>query len=286
MKKAGFIGLGYLGKTMARRLISEGVELVVWNRTGQKAIDLGMEIAGSPADLARQVDVIFLNLFDSGAVRDVLLGENGILEAGPAGKLVIDTTTNHFGEVLSFHNACAGQGCRYVEAPVLGSVVPASQGNLVVLVSGERQAFEDSRPYLDKIGKNVFFLGERALATKMKLVNNLVLGNFMAVIAEAVLMGERTGLAKETVLEILSAGAGSSGVMSAKRQKILKEDFETHFSAALIHKDLHYLQDLARTFRTPLFTAAVTKELFGMTFKDGNDALDMSVIYKILRDRQ
>lgn len=283
MKKTGFIGLGYLGSAMARRLISEGIELVVWNRTRQKAIDLGMEVASSPADLARQADVIFLSLFDSTAVREVLSGKNGMLEADLLGKLVIDTSTNHFDDVLSFHGACAEAGCRYVEAPVLGSVVTASQGNLVVLASGQVEAFDAARPYLEKIGKSMFFLGEPGLATRMKLINNLVLGNFMAVIAEAVVMGEKTGLETEAVLEILSAGAGNSGVMNAKRQKILNNDFETHFSAALIYKDLHYLQDLAKTLGTPLFTAAVTKELFGMVFKDGDQGLDMSVIYKILK---
>jgi 3-hydroxyisobutyrate dehydrogenase len=285
MKKVGFIGLGYLGSAIARRLISEGIELLVWNRTGQKAIDLGVEIAGSPVDLARQADVIFLSLFDSAAVRDVLSGKNGLFETDLLGKLIIDTTTNHFDDVLFFHKECAEAGCRYLEAPVLGSVVPASQGNLVVLASGQLEAFDAARPFLEKIGKNIFFLGEASLATKMKLVNNLVLGNFMAVIAEAVVMGERTGLGKDAVLEILSAGAGNSGVMNAKRQKILDNNFETHFSAALIYKDLHYMQDLAKTFNTPLFTAAVTKELFGMTFKNNQQVMDMSVIYDVLKTR-
>ena len=153
-----------------------------------------------------------------------------------------------------------------------------------MLASGQAEAFEAARPYLEKIGKNIFFLGEPAFATKMKLINNLVLGNFMAVLAEAVTMGERTELEKEAVIEILSAGAGNSAVMNAKKQKMLDNDFETHFSAALIYKDLHYLQDLAKTLGTPLFTAAVVKELFGMTFKDNNEKMDMSVIYKILKN--
>jgi 3-hydroxyisobutyrate dehydrogenase len=283
MKKVGFIGLGYLGKAIAKRLISEGVELAVWNRTAQKALDLRADIAAKPAEVALKADIIFLSLFDSAAVREVLSGKNGMFEADAGDKLIIDTSTNHFSEVLTFHDACSRRGWQYVEAPVLGSVIPASQGNLVVLVSGARDAYDNALPYLEKIGKTVFFLGEPALATKMKLINNLILGNFMAVIAEATLMGERSGFAKETVLEILSAGAGNSGVMNAKKQKILNDDFETHFSAALIYKDLHYLQDLAKTLRTPLFTGSVTKELFGMTFKDGNDALDMSVIYKVLK---
>ena len=283
MKKAGFIGLGHLGGAMARRLISEGIDLVVWNRTVQKAKDLGVEVAASPAGVADRADIIFLNLFDSAAVREVLTGSGGLLEGDVAGKLIVDTTTNHFFDVLAFHDACSGKACDYIEAPVLGSVIPASQGNLVILVSGEVGAFERAEPYLRRLGRNIFFLGEKALANRMKLVNNLVLGTFMAVIAEATVLGERSGIQKETVLDILSAGAGNSGVMNAKKERILNEDFTTHFSAALIYKDLHYLQDLARTLRVPLFTGAVTKEIFALTFRENKEPLDMSVVYEVIR---
>jgi 3-hydroxyisobutyrate dehydrogenase len=283
MKKAGFIGLGHLGGAMARRLISEGIDLVVWNRTVQKAKDLGVEVAASPAGVADRADIIFLNLFDSAAVREVLTGSGGLLEGDVAGKLIVDTTTNHFFDVLAFHDACSGKDCDYIEAPVLGSVIPASQGNLVILVSGEVEAFERAEPYLRRLGRNIFFLGEKTLANRMKLVNNLVLGTFMAVIAEATVLGERSGIQKETVLDILSAGAGNSGVMNAKKERILNEDFTTHFSAALIYKDLHYLQDLARTLRVPLFTGAVTKEIFALTFRENKEPLDMSVVYEVIR---
>ncbi|NLT23392.1 MAG: NAD(P)-dependent oxidoreductase [Syntrophorhabdus sp.] len=283
MKKAGFIGLGHLGGAMARRLISEGIDLVVWNRTVQKAKDLGVEVAASPAGVADRADIIFLNLFDSAAVREVLTGSGGLLEGDVAGKLIVDTTTNHFFDVLAFHDACSGKDCDYIEAPVLGSVIPASQGNLVILVSGEVGAFERAEPYLRRLGRNIFFLGEKALANRMKLVNNLVLGTFMAVIAEATVLGERSGIQKETVLDILSAGAGNSGVMNAKKERILNEDFTTHFSAALIYKDLHYLQDLARTLRVPLFTGAMTKEIFALTFRENKEPLDMSVVYEVIR---
>ena len=283
MKKIGFIGLGYLGKTIAGRLISQGEELVIWNRTIEKGRGMAAELADCPKQVAQRSNVIFLNLFDSVAVRAVLTSDGGLLDGDIAGKLVIDTTTNHFSDVLGFHELCSKKGCRYLEAPVLGSVVPASQGNLVILVSGEAAAYETARPYLEKIGKTIFYLREPALASRMKLVNNLVLGTFMAVIAEATVLGERSGAAKETVLDILSAGAGNSGVMNAKKERILNEDFSTHFSAALIYKDLHYLQDLARTLRMPLFTGAVTKEIFALTFKDNKEPLDMSVVYEVMK---
>jgi len=281
--KIGFIGLGFLGKTMAKRLISVGVDLIVWNRTLEKGADLGVKMTQSPSDLIKEVNVVFLNLFDSQAVESVLFGENGFINQNLRDKIIIDTTTNHFKKVEEFHHKLSVEGAYYLEAPVLGSVVPASQGNLTVLVSGDRAAYEKVKIFIEKVGKTIFYLEEIALATKMKLINNLLLGVFMASIAEATVFAESAGVEKETALNIFSAGAGNSMVLNAKRDKILKEDFSTHFSSALIHKDLHYLQDYAKTIRRPLFTGSIVKELFGLTFKGNKETLDFSSVYKILQ---
>jgi 3-hydroxyisobutyrate dehydrogenase len=282
--KTGFVGLGHLGKAMAKRLMSEGVELVVWNRTREKASDLGAEIADSPSGVAAKADVVFLNLFDSAAVRAVLTERGGLLEADCRSKIVIDTTTNHFRDVVSFHEMLRARGGSYLESPVLGSVVPASQGTLTVLVSGDAAAYGKAKPLLEKIGKHIFYLEKPALAVKMKLINNLALGAFMAAIAESVAFGEKAGIEKSRVIEILSAGAGNSAVLNAKKEKLLKEDFTNHFSSALIYKDLHYLQDLAWSLKMPLFTGSMAKELFGMTFARGMEGLDFSAVYKIMKE--
>ncbi|MDA8106993.1 MAG: NAD(P)-dependent oxidoreductase, partial [Nitrospiraceae bacterium] len=212
--KTGFIGLGHLGKAMAKRLMSEGVELIVWNRTREKASELGTEIAESPSGVAAKADIVFMNLFDSAAVRAVLMDKGGLLEGDCRGKIVIDTTTNHFRDVVSFHEVLHERGGSYLECPVLGSVVPALQGNLTVLVSGAAAAYEKAKPLLEKIGKHIFYLEKPSLAVKMKLINNLALGAFMAAIAEAVAFGEKAGIEKKEVIDILSAGAGNSLVLS------------------------------------------------------------------------
>jgi 3-hydroxyisobutyrate dehydrogenase len=224
-----------------------------------------------------------MNLFDSAAVEAVLAGKDGLLKSDCTGKIIIDTTTNHFELATYFHELLKKHGGSYLESPVLGSVVPASQGALTVLVSGDKNAFDKALPWIEKIGKNIFFLEKPALATKMKLINNLALGSFMATIAEALAFGESAGIDKSRVLDILGAGAGNSMVLNAKKEKLLNEDFSAHFSSALIYKDLHYLQDLARSLKRPLFTGSTAKELFGMTFSKGMDTLDFSVIYKIMK---
>jgi len=182
-----------------------------------------------------------------------------------------------------FHGLCKNAGAIYLEAPVLGSIVPAAQGTLTVLISGDEAGYAKVRPVLENIGKHLFYLEKPGLATKMKLINNLALGSFMATIAEALALGETVGIAKEEILEILSAGGGNSLVLNAKRNKLLQEDFATHFSSALIYKDLHCLQDLAYSEKKSLFTGSVIKELYARTFAAGIDQEDFSAIYKLFK---
>lgn len=273
---------------MAGRLASQGVDLILWNRTAEKADllgrELGLPVAENPVDLAEKNEVIFLSLFDSAAVRSVLQGQGGLLAGDIRGKLVIDTTTNHFTDAAEFHDLISSRAGSYLEAPVLGSVVPASQGKLTVLASGEKEAYDRALPYLEKLAGNIFYLEKPGLATKMKLVNNLILGSFMAAIAEAVALGEAAGVEKAAVLDILAAGAGASGVLNAKRDMLLREDFSPQFQSALIYKDLHYLQDLAFQLKRPVFLAAAVKEMYAMTYSRGEEKLDFSALYRILKE--
>lgn len=279
----GFIGLGRLGRAIVGRLVDCGHSLTVWNRTPSRAEGMGLNVAPSPSSVADRAEVVFMCLFDSAAVHDVLTREDGLLSGNVSGKIVVDLTTNHFRDVKTFYSLCDRVGCTYLESPVLGSVIPASKGLLTVLVSGDEAGFERVVPLLEKIGRHIFYLGEAGLATKMKLINNLTLGSFMATLAEALAMGERVGVGKEKVLDILSVGGGDSLVLRAKKGKLLQEDFSPHFSSALIYKDLHYLQDLAYEQKTPLFTGSVVKELYARTFEEGIDQEDFSAVYKLFR---
>ena len=279
----GFIGLGHLGAAIAGRLVSCGHELTTWNRSEGRGGALQHTPVSSPKAVAEAADVIFLCLFDSKAVDDVLNGENGLLGADLNGKTIIDLTTNHYKEVDRFHALCKESGASYLESPVLGSVVPATNGALTVVVSGEEEAYERVKPLYENIGQNLFFLGAPGLSTKMKLVNNLALGSIMATIAESLAMGEAAGIDKSDVLDILAVGGGKSLVLDAKKQKLLDEDFSTHFSNALIYKDLHCLQDLAYELKKPLVTGANVKELFARTFDAGIAHEDFAAVYTLFK---
>ncbi|MEM4267203.1 MAG: NAD(P)-dependent oxidoreductase [Candidatus Woesearchaeota archaeon] len=274
--KIGVIGLGAMGKTLAMRLIDRGFSLVVWNRTISKTQGLKAEVAKSPMELGKKCDIIIINVFDSKAVEDVLLAHDGVCNSLCRGKIVIDTTTNHFAEVLKFHEEVRKRGASYLESPVLGSVIPASQGILTILVSGEKEAFEEAKHILENLGNNIFYLEEPGLATKMKLVNNLCLGVFMATIAEAVSIGEACGIQKQRVIEILTRGAGNSMVLSAKKDKILKNDFSPHFSVAAITKDLRYLQDMASSVKKRSIMAQAAEKIYSKAPSEE----DLSAVYK------
>lgn len=281
--KLGFIGLGNLGKAVAGRLLDCGHALTVWNRTPGQAENMDVAVVGSPAAVTEAADVIFLCMFNSDAVRTVLTQENGLLSGNISGKTIVDLTTNHFHDVVDFHTQCKDAGAEYIEAPVLGSVVPAANGMLTVLVSGNEATYDNVRPLLDNIGANIFYLGAPAQASKMKLINNMALGSYMATIAESLALAEDIGVAKANALDIMSTGGAKSLVLEAKKAKLLNEDFSTHFSSALIYKDLQCLQELAFEQKKTVFTAAVAKELFARTFEEGFEEEDLSAIYKLFK---
>ena len=280
----GFIGLGALGRAVARRLAATGSRLLVWNRTPGRLAGLDAEEASCPAEVVTRAETVLLCLRDSEAVWAVTSGQGGLFAGECRGRTVIDLTTNHVDVATMLHGLAAKAGAAWLEAPVLGSVVPASRGELVVLASGEAAVLERARPLLERIGNRVFHLGAPGAATTMKLANNLVLAALLAGLAEAAAVAEAGGVPRETALDVLAAGAGNSAVLAAKRAKVLGEDYEPHFSAALLYKDLHYLQDLARTLRRPLPLAASLKELVALAFPAGLDELDVAVLFPLLRE--
>lgn len=280
----GFIGLGNLGTAISKRLTDMGEELKIYNRTKSKVEDLGYEITDSPKQLIEKCDTVFMCLFESDSVENILTMKDGILSASLEGKTVIDLTTNHFEQVLTFHDRINKKGGNYLEAPVFGSVAPALQGLVTITTSGKKEVFENCKPLLEKIGKEIFHLEEPGQASKMKLINNLCLGSFMATLAECTALGEACDIDKPKLLEILGVGGGQSLVLKAKTQKLIDEDFSAHFSNNAIYKDLHTLQDLAYSVDQPLYTAAVPKELFGKMKKDGKGDKDFSSIYQLFKD--
>ena len=281
--KIGFVGLGHLGKEIAKRLISQGIELVVWNRTKEKAVELGVPVADSPAELIKQVDRVFLIVFDSQASEEVIFGKNGLVEGDINGKTIVDMTTNHYTYAERAYHELKNLGAYYLDAPVLGSVAPAQKGQLVMLVGGDKVKYEENLPIFQKFCRSVYYVGSAGNGSKLKLINNMVLGGIMEVLAEAIAIGELAGFDKELLISILSEGAGKSYILDVKKQKLLDEDFSTHFSVDLIYKDLHYAQDLLRDVKAFSFALQNVKEAYGKARSMGLGELDFSAVYKIFK---
>jgi 3-hydroxyisobutyrate dehydrogenase len=283
--RIGFAGLGALGSAMARRLAEQGVTISVWNRTPEKAARLELPSAPTPSHLMTSSDAVFLNLFDSAAVEEVLTGNEGLLHGGSRGKIIVDTTTNHPDRAVFFHSIVRKAGASYLEAPVLGSVGPASQGTLTMVCSGDIRKLDDVRTVVEKLCRHVFHLEGEGTASRMKLVNNHVLGTLMAVLAEAAGAGVRSGIPLETVLEVLSVGAGNSPVLQGKRGKLLNGDFTTQFSVSAILKDLRYFEDVAAGIgmSSPLLKA--TEEIYRQAERNGIGGADFSIVYTLFQAR-
>ena len=279
----GFIGLGNLGSAIATRLTDVGEKPIVYNRDKNKIKDLGYEIVSTPKELLLKCDTIFMCLFDSAAVNNILSMHDGLLCEELKGKTIIDLTTNHYDDVLKFHEAVNQVGGNYLENPVFGSVAPALKGELTVVSSGKKEVFEKVKPILEKIAKEIFYLDKPASATKMKLINNLCLGSFMTTIAECTALAESCEIEKSKALEILGVGGGQSLVLKAKTQKLIDEDFSAQFSNNAITKDLHLLQNLAYSLNQPLYSAAIPKELFSKMKMMGKGDDDFSSIYQLFK---
>jgi len=279
----GFIGLGNLGTAVVTRLKEVGAEVLTYNRTKEKAISKGFDVVDTPKELLKKCDVIFLCLFDSSAVDNILHMEDGLLCEELKGKTVIDLSTHHFEDVLEVHKIMEEFEVKYLENPVFGSVTPALAGVLTLVASGKKEVYDEVKPLLEKIGKEIFFLGKQGSATKMKLINNLCLGSFMATIAECTSLAEDCEIPKEKALDILGVGGGTSLVLNAKKQKLITENFSAHFSNDAINKDLHCLQDLAYKMKKPLYSAAIPKELFSKMKMMGKGDEDFSSIYQLFK---
>ena len=280
----GFIGLGNLGTAIATRLKEVGEEVLTYNRTKEKATSKGFDVVDTPKDLLSKCDVIFLCLFDSLAVDNILHMEDGLLCEELKGKTIIDLSTHHFNDVLQVYKIMEEFEAKYLENPVFGSVAPALGGILTLVASGKKEVYEEVKPLLEKFGKEIFFLENQGAATKMKLINNLCLGSFMATIAECTSLAEDCSIPKEKALDILGVGGGTSLVLNAKKQKLITEDFSAHFSNDAINKDLHCLQDLAYSMKKPLYSAAMPKELFSKMKMMGKGDEDFSSIYQLFKN--
>jgi len=281
--KVAFLGLGRMGAPMAGRLSHAGHELVVWSRTRAHAEALAgrAEVAGSPAEAGAKAEVAITMLTDGGPLEEVVLGRDGLAEGLPPGSLLIDMSTTGPAPARKVAKALAPKGVAFVDAPVAGTVGPAEEGTLAIMVGGDEQAVERARPLLAVLGdpQRTWHVGPVGAGQAAKLMVNLVLGGVMAVVAEGYTLGRVLGLAPDDALEVLEGASVAAQTVRSKREKLRSGDFgDSGFRLGLMHKDLRLALDAARAARTSLPGTERVAELFAGAKGQGRADHDYSAV--------
>ncbi len=259
--RVGFIGLGVMGASMARRLLRAGHELRVSTRSPAKAADLiaeGAVWADTPARLAPECEVIFTMLGLPADVEDVYYGPDGLIARADPGILLIDCTTSSPALAARIATAAAARGLRALDAPVTGGDVGARDGTLAMLVGGEESDLERALPLLRELGKNIVFQGRPGSGQKAKLCNQVAIAGTMVGVCEAMAFAEHAGLDPETVLHGISAGAAGSWAMTKLAPRMLAADFAPGFFVKHFIKDLTLAREAAAEIGLELPGLALT----------------------------
>jgi 3-hydroxyisobutyrate dehydrogenase len=286
MQQVALLGLGIMGNGMARNLIKAGMQVTVYNRTRPKAQALraaGAQVADTPREAAQQADVVISMVADDVASRAVWLGEDGALAGVQSGALLIESSTLSTKWARELAAAAQEHGCQFLDAPVAGSKPAAEAGELVFFVGGEAAAFEQAQPLFEAMGRRAEHLGPTGSGATMKLVNNLMGGVQVAVLAEGLVLAEQAGLDMEKVVPLLLNGAPGSPIVKGKAARIVARDYHTDFALRWMHKDLGYALEEAAQHTVPLPTVAAARELYRFAMARGVGDEDFSAIAEALR---
>ena len=283
--KAGFIGLGAMGRPMAKRLAQAGVALTVFDVVPEAVAEmtaLGAAAAKSAKEVAEASEVVFSSLPNSAILKAVMLGPDGVMAGIKSGSIVVDFSSVEPQVSRDLAKTFADKGCAALDAPVSGGVAGAEAGTLTIMVGGEAADLEKVRPFIDNIGKKIFHVGSNGAGQAIKLVNNLLLGANMAAAAEALTLGAKLGLAPETMLQIISQSSGGSYALTAKAEKfIFKGDFAPGFAVDLQYKDLELAISTAKSLTVPLLMGNQAQQIYETARAKGQGREDISSIIKL-----
>jgi 2-hydroxy-3-oxopropionate reductase len=280
-ERVGFIGLGIMGMPMARNLMEAGYELVLHNRSPEKAEELGKEgatVAATPREVAEKSDVVITMLPDSPQVREVVAGENGVLEGISEGALLIDMSTISPVVTEELAEALKEKGASMLDAPVSGGDVGAIEGTLSIMVGGEKEDFERARSLFEAMGKTITHVGPVGAGQVTKAANQVVVALTIEAVSEALVLGSAGGVSPEKILDVLSGGLAGNKVMEVKREKFLSHKFDPGFRSELHHKDLGIALAAGREYGVVLPVTAIVDQMFDSLMARGRGGWDHSAL--------
>jgi 3-hydroxyisobutyrate dehydrogenase len=264
-ERVGFIGLGIMGRGMARNLLKAGFELRVWNRTASRMDELvaeGAAAASSPADLAAQSDILITCVSDTPDVEAVILGENGVIHGAKAGALVIDMSTISPQATQAIAAKLAERGIHMLDAPVSGGSEGAARGTLSIMVGGDAEQVARAMPVFQAMGKTITHVGGHGAGQTVKLVNQiLVIGNTLAM-SEALLFAQAGGVDLQKAYDAVSQGAGGSWMFTNRAPQIMARDWRPGFTIDLQQKDIRLILSAADQFGVPALASSLIFNLY------------------------
>jgi 3-hydroxyisobutyrate dehydrogenase-like beta-hydroxyacid dehydrogenase len=285
MANLGFVGLGVMGSQMVNRLLDKGHTVTGYNRTRSKAewlIKRGMRWADSPRAVAQAADVIFSMVTNAIALTTVAEGPDGLLAGFSAGKILADMSTVSPAVSRALAAKIREKGGDMVDSPVSGSVITLQEGKLSVMVAGRRDTFERVKPLLLDIGPKVTYVGENGLALSMKIATNLSLAVQMLAFCEGVLLAEKSGIARETAVDVLTHSAVASPMIQYRGPFVLRMPEEAWFDVNMMQKDMLLAMELGRQLNVPLPTTAVSNEFLTAARAMGWEKKDFAVVFDVL----
>jgi 2-hydroxy-3-oxopropionate reductase len=285
MLKVGYIGLGLMGKSIARNILKAGFPLLVHNRS-QAAVDElvseGAQRAGSPAEVAAQVDVVFTNLPDSPDVEKVVLGEKGILEGAHPGLIFVDNSSIKPATARRIAKRLESKGALALDAPVSGGDIGAKNGTLTIMVGGPAEAVEKAMPVFEAMGKTITHVGDSGAGQVAKGANQIMVAAQMAAMGELLIFARKAGVSPQKVVEAIKAGAAQCWTLDVKPPRLFAGNRNPGFKAYMQLKDMRNVMETAREYDIPLPSATENTKLFEQMIEMGMGELDNSAVVGVI----
>jgi 3-hydroxyisobutyrate dehydrogenase-like beta-hydroxyacid dehydrogenase len=285
MANLGFIGLGVMGSNMVSRLLDKGHVVTGYNRTRSKSqwlVDRGMKWGDSPRAVSTAADVTLVMVTNTEALKSVAEGPDGFLAGLGAGKAIIDMSTVSPAASRALASKVREKGADMVDSPVSGSVTTLQEAKLSVMVAGRRETFDRVKPLLLDIGPKVTYVGDNGLALSMKIAINLSLAVQMLAFSEGVLLAEKSGIARETAVDVLTHSVIGSPMVHYRGPFVLKMPKEAWFNVNMMQKDMLLALEMGRQLDVPLPTTATVNEYLTAARGMGLADKDFAVVFEVL----
>ncbi len=284
MQHVGFVGLGTMGRHMARNLMQAGFRLSVFARRDDAArefVEAGAERVATPAELARRCDAVVTIVTADAQVREVACGTGGLVEGLSAGKLVLDMSTIGPGTARDVAAALGAKGAGFLDAPVSGGPWGAEAATLAIMCGGAEADYQRALPILRALGKHLFHCGPVGAGQTVKLVNQMIGGGIMTLIAEGLTLARKAGVDPAQMVDVLSVSSGNSSLLEARGKKfILADSYVPGFMTELMRKDMALAVSLAQDLKSPTPVAAGALQMFTAALNQGLGEADFSAVVK------